>query len=111
MSDQKQLSTERGQNEIVGKFTEHDRKILDGTCDHRLEQGLAGACGGCYEQRGAYITKMEAKNKLLRKQNQIATDALFGICQSDWGIGHSLAKPAHRAIKEMAALNGGDDDS
>lgn len=44
----------------------------------------------------------------LHKQKQIAVDALFSICQSDWGVGHSLAKPAHKAIKELAALEGDD---
>ena len=47
-----------------------------------------------------------AEIERLRKQKQIAVDALFRICQSDWGIGHSLAKPAHKAIKALAALEG-----
>ena len=36
-------------------MNDHDRKILDTTCDHRLEHGVTGACGECYEQRGTYI--------------------------------------------------------
>ena len=52
----------------------------------------------------------------LRKQKQIAVDALFKICQNDlvfnnrdpvahlWGIGPSLAEPAHKAIKALAAF-------
>ena len=56
------------------------------------------------------IEELEAENKCLKKQKQIAIDALFSICQSDWGIGHSLAKPAHKAIKELAAVEEKDDE-
>ncbi|MBE0526962.1 MAG: hypothetical protein IH631_08465 [Candidatus Thorarchaeota archaeon] len=42
------------------EMSDHYRKILDTTCDHRLEHGLTGACGGCYEQRGTHI-KQQAK--------------------------------------------------
>jgi hypothetical protein len=60
----------------------------------------------------AEIERLQKVKELaaLRKQKQIAVDALFSICQSDWGIGHSLAKPAHKAIKELAALEGDADD-
>ena len=57
----------------------------------------------------AALQEAQRQIKRLRKQKQIAVDALFSICQSDWGIGHSLAKPAHKAIKELAALENKDE--
>lgn len=47
--------------------------------------------------------------KRLKRRENIAVNALFEVCQNDWGIGHSIAKPAHRAIKELAALKGDSD--
>ena len=45
----------------------------------------------------------------LREQKQIAVNALFEVCQNDWGVGHSIARPAHRAMKELAALEPSND--
>ena len=67
--------------------------------DAEIER-LKAECEG--QKIGIAILRDEIKR--LRKQKQIAVDALFSICQSDWGVGHSLAKPAHKAIKELAAL-------
>jgi hypothetical protein len=54
--------------------------------------------------------EMKAEIERLRKQKKVAVDALFSICQSDWGIGHSIAKPAHDAIKKLAAVEEQDDE-
>lgn len=58
----------------------------------------------CVKESIDALEAMQKENKVLRKQKQVAVDALFAVCQSDWGIGSGIAKPAHRAIKELAAL-------
>ena len=50
------------------------------------------------------LKERDAEIERLRKQKQIAVDALFSICESDWGISHSLAKPAHKAIEKLTAV-------
>ena len=54
----------------------------------------------------AKMSKQELRLEVqrLRKQKQIAATALFEVCQNDWGIQHSIARPAHRGIKELAEL-------
>lgn len=42
--------------------------VIDMCCDHRLAEGLTGACGGCYEQRGEYIGNLQKEIERLREQ-------------------------------------------
>lgn len=50
----------------------------------------------------AISVEQQAEIKRLGERENKAINALFDICKADWGIGHSLAKPAHKAIKELA---------
>jgi hypothetical protein len=56
--------------------------------------------------------ELEAANKNaaeIQRRLNFAINALFDVCKADWGIGHSIAKPAHKAIKDLAKLQEKDD--
>lgn len=55
------------------------------------------------------IRDQRAEIERLRKRENEAINALFKVCQNDWGIGHRIAKPAHDALKSLAATENRND--
>ena len=65
-----------------------------------LERRLKERCMRLEDQ----LSKEQATIERLRKENQILIDAVFSICQKDWGIANSIAVPAHKALKAVKQL-------